>query len=59
MDIYIYEYLVIWLYGYMNICYMGLCIYIYIYVSLETLETHDIYDTPDMGTLNGTDSVSE
>ena len=27
-----------------------------IYLSLET---HDIYDTPDMGTLNGTDSVSQ
>ena len=37
MNIWIYEYI---LYGYM---------YIYIYVSLETLETHDIYDTPDTG----------
>ena len=38
------------LYGYMDI---------YIYLSLETLETHDIYDTPDLGTLNVTESVSE
>ena len=57
MDIQIYKYLVIWLYGYMNICYMGR--WIYIYVNLETLETHDIYDTPDMGTLNVTDRVSQ
>ena len=47
MDIWIYEYI---LYGYM---------YIYIYESLETLETHDIYDTPDIGTLNLTDRVSQ
>ena len=38
------------IYGYMDIC---------IYLSLETLETHDIYDTPDLGTLNGTESVSQ
>ena len=48
MDIQIYEYLVIWLYGYMNTCYMG--IWIYIYLSIETFETHDIYDTPAIGT---------
>ena len=41
------------------ICDMGIWIYIYIYLSLETLETHDIYDTPDMGTLNVTDRLSE
>ena len=36
----------------MNTCHIDICIY----VSLETLETHDIYD---MGTLNGTDWLSE
>ena len=45
--------MVIWIYEYMLYGYMD--IYIYMYVSLETLETHDIYDTPDMGTLNGTE----
>ena len=30
-----------------------------IYILIETIETHDIYDTPAMGTLNGTDSMSD
>ena len=47
----IFGYLVIWIYEYMIYVYID----IYIYLSLETLETHDIYDTPDMGTLNVTE----
>ena len=43
--------MVIWIYEYMLYGYMD----IYIMLSLETLETHEIYDTPDMGTLNGTE----
>ena len=53
MDIQIYEYLVIWIYEYMIYGYMD------IYLSLETLETHDIYDTPALGKLTVTESVSD
>ena len=51
MDIWIYGFMDIWIYGYMIIFYMG----IWIYLSQETLETNGIYDTLDMGTLNGTE----
>ena len=42
MVIWIYEYI---LYGYIDI---------WIYLSPETLEAHNIFDIPDMDTLNGT-----
>ena len=47
--------MVIWIYEYMLFGYVDM----YIYLSLETIETHDIYDTPAIGTLNGTDSLSD
>ena len=50
----------IWLYGlWIYECMLYWYMDIYIYLSLETIETHDIYDTPAIGTLNGTDSLSD